>query len=147
MKRILFLTIILIWMFSSSAQALSWAYPFVVWERKVYEVKREEIIPDSRIGKIIGQVKTKPNDMTGDYYGDASNVYPKGTKYSQIKGESTSSAIAVQEEGRWVKAVYVHKAPFHIMNVISNFLILSAVIIVAVIMVGAVLRFKRFKKQ
>jgi hypothetical protein len=47
---------------SSSVQALSWAYPFVVWKGKVYEVKQEDIISDSEIGKKIGEVKTKPND-------------------------------------------------------------------------------------
>lgn len=81
MKRITLLCLLFIFMISSPFQALSWAYPFVVWEGKVYEVKQEEMITDRVIGKTIGEVETKPDDMTGDYYGDASNYYPKGTKY------------------------------------------------------------------
>lgn len=115
MKRISLLLLLFIFMISSSVQALSWAYPFVVWKGKVYEVKHEEFIEDSEITKVIGEVKTKPNDMTGKYYGDASNYYPKGTKYYAIKRTSTSIAIAVKENNRWVKAGFVHKAPFHIM--------------------------------
>lgn len=107
MKRITFLSIVLVCLISSSVKALSWAYPFVVWKGKVYEVKQEEILEDNEIAKIIGEVKTKPNDMTGDYYGDASNFYQKGTKYYEIKGVSTSTAIAIKEDNQWVKANYV----------------------------------------
>ena len=129
--------------FSISAQALSWAYPFVVWKGKVYEVKREEIIVNSKIGKRIGKVKTKPNDMTGDYYGDASNYYPKGTEYYEIKGTSTSAAIAVKDDNQWVKAVYVHKAPFHIMNIFSSTFFFALVGVISLIVVG--MRFRNKK--
>ncbi len=54
-------------MFTSSVQALSWAYPFVVWNGNVYEVKEEKVL-ESEIGKSIGEVKTRPNNMTGNYY-------------------------------------------------------------------------------
>jgi hypothetical protein len=101
---------------SFPVEALSWAYPFVVWNGNVYEVKDERVTP-SAIGKNIGEVETKPDEMTGEYYGNASNVYPEGTKYYEIKGVSTSEAIAVEiASKRWVRAVYVHDAPFHIMN-------------------------------
>lgn len=143
MKRITLLTPILILMFSSSAQALSWAYPFVVWKGKVYEVKQEELIEDHKIGEIIGEVKTKPNDITGKYYGDTSNYYPKGTKYYEIKGTATSTAIAIKEDNHWAKAVFIHKAPFHIMNVISN---IYFIVIVALIVIGVIFRSKKFKK-
>lgn len=147
MRRITVLSLLLIFMISSSVQALSWAYPFVVWKGKVYEVKQEETIVESEIGKIIGKVKTQPNDMTGSYYGNASNYYPKGTKYYEITGESTSTAIAVKDDNMWVKAVYVHKAPFHIMNVLSNFLFLSAIGIIALIIIGIILRKNTFKNH
>lgn len=147
MRRITVLSLLLIFMISSSVQALSWAYPFVVWKGKVYEVKQEETIEDSEIGKIIGKVKTQPNDMTGNYYGNASNFYSKGTKYYEIKGESTSTAIAVKEDNKWVKAVYVHKARFHVMNVLTNFLFLSAIAIIALIIVGVILRNNTTKIQ
>lgn len=93
------------------------------------DVKNEELIEDNKIGKILGEVKTKPNDMTGNYYGNASNYYPKGTHYYEIKEVSTSTAIAVKEDRHWVKAVFVHRAPFHIMNVISNIYFISIVIL------------------
>ncbi|MBU8878819.1 hypothetical protein BGM26_07425 [Bacillus sp. FJAT-29790] len=147
MKRITLLPLLLIFTISSTVQALSWAYPFVVWKGKLYEVKQEIIIKDSEIGKIVGEVKTKPNDMTGNYYGDASNYYPKGTKYYEIKGTSTSTSIAIKEDKQWVNADYVHKAPFHIMNVISNFYFISAVIIIALIIVGVLFRTNKTKNQ
>lgn len=147
MKRIPLLSLLFIFMISSSVQALSWAYPFVVWKGNVYEVKQEEFIEDSEIVNIIGEVKTKPNDMTGNYYGDASNYYPKGTKYYAINGISTSMAIAVKENNHWVKAVFVHKAPFHIMNVISNIYFISVVVIIALLVIGVILfRTKKSKK-
>ncbi|MFC9538794.1 hypothetical protein ACFTQ7_02800 [Lysinibacillus sp. NPDC056959] len=129
MKRITLLSFLLLLMISPSVQALSWAYPSVVWKGNVYEVKKEELIEDNKIGKIIGEVKTKPNNMTGNYCGNASNYYPKGAHYYEIKGTSTSIAIAVKEDRHWVKAVFVHKAPFHIMNGITNFYFILAVVL------------------
>lgn len=129
MKRITFLSLLFLLMIPVSAYALSWAYPFVVWEGKVYEVKQEDILTDHEIGKVIGEVKTRPNEMTGDYYKAASNAYPIGTKYYEIKGTSTSFEIAVEADNQWVKAVYVHNAPFHIMNLVSNGFYIVVVII------------------
>jgi hypothetical protein len=143
MRKITLLSLLFIFIISSSVHALSWAYPFVVWKGKVYEVKQEESISDSEIGKKIGEVKTKPNDMTGNYYGDASNYYTKGTKYYEIIGTSTSNAIAVKEDSQLVKAVYVHKAPFHIMNIFSNPIFLCSIGIIVVIIIGAIFRPKK----
>ena len=130
-KTVLFF-ILFIFSFTSSVQALSWAYSFAVWNGNVYEVTEENVL-ESEIGKVIGEVKTKPNEMTGNYYGNASNSYPKGTKYYEIKGTSTESAIAVEvEEKQWVKAVYVHEAPFHWMDLVTKvlpFLILIAIVV------------------
>jgi hypothetical protein len=136
MRKIALLSLLFILMFSISVHAIKWQYPFVVWKGKVYEVKQEEFISDSEIGKKIGEVKTKPNDI-GNYYGNASNFYPKGTKYYEIIGISTSKAIAVKEDSQMVKAVFVQKAPFHIMNIISNpiFLTLMGVFILIIIRV------------
>jgi hypothetical protein len=136
MRKIALLSLLFILMFSISVHAIKWQYPFVVWKGKVYEVKQEEFISDSEIGKKIGEVKTKPNDI-GNYYGNASNFYPKGTKYYEIIGISTSKAIAVKEDSQMVKAVFVQKAPFHIMNIIYNpiFLTLLGVFILIIIRV------------
>lgn len=119
----------------SSVQALSWAYPFVVWKGNVYEVKQTEIIEKSQIGPIIGEVKTKPDEMTGSYYGNASNYYPIGTGYYEIKGTPVSAAIAVKENDQWMRAIYVHDAPFHIMNVVASFYFILAAVILALIIV------------
>ncbi|WP_449539702.1 hypothetical protein [Ferdinandcohnia sp. Marseille-Q9671] len=130
MKRKLLFFIFVLFSFTSTVQALSWAYSFVVWNGNVYEVTDENMI-ETEIGKVIGEVKTKPNDMTGNFYGNASNSYPKGTKYYEISGTPTESAIAVEiEKKQWVKAVYVNEAPFHWMNVaiyILPFLIILAI--------------------
>lgn len=135
MIRTVLFFILFIFSFTTSIQALSWAYSFVVWNGNVYEVTDENLL-DSKIGKVIGQVKTKPNDMTGDYYGNASNSYPKGTKYFEIIGTSTESAIAVGvKEKQWVKAVYVHEAPFHWMDLVTKilpFLILIAIVLIII---------------
>lgn len=135
--------LLFIFIFSSSVQALSWAYIFVVWDGKVYEVKQDEIIEQKDIGKMIGEVKTVPNEVTGEYYGNASNYYPIGTKYYEIKGISTSSAIAVKETNQWVKAVYAHKAPFHIMNIITNpYIIMLSIATLIIIIVFVIKKVK-----
>ena len=136
MRRIVQVLLLLIITTHSSAQALSWAYLFVVWNGNVYEVTEEEVI-EVDIGKAIGEVKRKANDMTGSYYGDASNFYPTETKYYAINGESTESTIAVEvAENQWIKAIYVHKAPFHWMDLLTKYipsLILTIVVIIGVL--------------
>ena len=126
MKRIPFLTIILVFCISSSVQAFEWSYSFVVWDGKEYEVKEEEMINESEIGEKIGKVKTQPyyySDLSDamKYYGNASNIYPIGTEYFEIKGISPSTAIAVKVDNEWIKADYVRNAPYHIMNTLTNF--------------------------
>ncbi|MGP4107902.1 hypothetical protein [Virgibacillus sp. L01] len=141
MKRIVLFFILFIITLTSSVQALSWAYSFVVWNGNVYEVKEEKVLEDE-VGKIIGKVKTKPNDMTGNYYGNASNVYPKGTKYFEINSIPTETAIAVEvEENKWQKADYAREAPFHWMNLVTK--ILPFLIIIPIVIVILV----RFRKQ
>ncbi|WP_114571432.1 hypothetical protein [Exiguobacterium flavidum] len=117
LSRLVFLSLLL---FSTPAHALSWAYPFVVWDGKVYEVKQENVIPKEEVGKRIGEVKTIPNDMTGRYYGDASNMYPKGTAYHAIEGKNRDKTIAVKDDGRYVEAVYRYDSPFHVLDILTN---------------------------
>ena len=112
-------------MISSSAQAFEWAYHFVVWDGKEYEVKQEELIEESAIGKKIGKVKTEPyyySDRTDamTYSGDASNIYPIGTPYYEIKGVSTSSAIAVKVDNVWIRADYIRDAPQPMMDTVTE---------------------------
>ncbi|WP_404427478.1 hypothetical protein LG296_03500 [Ureibacillus chungkukjangi] len=146
MKKILLMVLVSFSITSTSVQALSWAYPFVVWKGDVYEVTEEEVL-EEKIGKKIGEVKRRPNEMTGSYFGDASNAYTEGTKYFEIKGITTKEAIAVEEEGnKWLKAVYAQKAPFHWMNLLADGLPF-AILIVLLIIAFWLLRKVRFQKN
>lgn len=132
MKKIL-IFFFLILLMTTSVHALSWAYPFVVWDGNVYEVSKEKVSEED-IGRNIGKVKTKPNDMTGGYYGDASNAYPIGTNYFEIKGKPTSIVIAVEVKNNgWVKANYIRQAPFHWMDIITK--MLPGLIILVIVLV------------
>ena len=153
MKRIAFLSVLFIFMILPSVQAFEWAYSFVVWDGKVYEVK-EELIKESEIGKRIGKVKTepyysgdmtRPNEMT--YYGNASNVYPIGTPYYEIKGTSTSTSIAVKVDNQWIKADYIQNAPYHVMNTITNPFVIATAVIIILIIFECFFRVKRVLRQ
>lgn len=137
MKKTGALTLVFLLLAMAPVQALSWAYEFVSWDGNVYEVLDEPIKEDS-IGKTIGEVKAEPDDMTGDFYGNASNAYPIGTKYFEIIGMSTDQEIAVEiETKQWVKASFVNKSPFNWMNFINYIpllLVLMAAVAVAISM-------------
>lgn len=144
MKKIILFFLLTIFITNSSVQALSWAYIFVVWDGKVYEVTDEQLAKNE-IGKNIGKVKRKADDMTGEYYGDASNYYPKGTKYYAVNDQSTSRVIAVEvEENKWVKAIYAHKAPLHWMDFFTK--ILPVLLLVAAV-VAIFLRRKKYNQN
>ncbi|MFT4416447.1 hypothetical protein ACLM5H_21525 [Fredinandcohnia humi] len=124
----------------SSAQALSWAYSFVVWKGNVYQVTDERVMD---VGKVIGEVKRGANDMTGKYFGDASNAYPKGTKYYEITGVPTKKAIAVEVEDKvWQKAIYQHEAPTHWLEYVLWVLLLFLILGITLF---AITRLKRGK--
>ncbi|WP_242698263.1 hypothetical protein [Bacillus sp. SD088] len=114
MKKLIVSFIFLVIAFPMVAMALSWTIIFVVWNGNVYEVT-EEAVAESQIRQVIGEVKTKENEYSGKFHGNASNYYPIGTKYYDIEGTPSSEEIAVEtEEGQWVKAIFAHKAPFHL---------------------------------
>ncbi|MFJ8236787.1 hypothetical protein ACIQ34_13850 [Ureibacillus sp. NPDC094379] len=105
------LTIGMVLLLTTTASALSWAYAFVVYNGNVYEVT-DEVVSESEVKQQIGEVNSKPDDQTGDYYGDASNFFEIGSKYYGIKGTSKKEAIAVEsKEGQFIKAEFRHKAP------------------------------------
>jgi len=149
MKRIPFLTIILVFCISSSVQAFEWSYSFVVWDGKQYEVKIEEMIEESKIGKKIGKVKTQPyyynRSDAMKYYGNASNIYPIGTEYFEIKGFSPSTAIAVKVDNQWIKADYVHNAPYHIMNTLTNLRYIVPAFIIILFIIFRVKKMRQMK--
>ena len=129
MKKILFFILFML-IFISSAQALSWAYSFVVWNGNVYEVTDVKVV-ENEIGEHIAEVKTTPNDMTGNYYGDASNVYPKGTKYYELNNVSSDIAIAVEiKENQYQKATFIREAPFHWMDLFPFLILIGMIIII-----------------
>lgn len=78
-----------------------WAYSFVVYDGYIYVISDEYV---AHIDKEIGQV-TKYSDKEGTYYGNFSNTYKKGTKYYSIKGVSTNLAIAIEDNGKYIKAI------------------------------------------
>lgn len=102
------------------AQALSWAYAFVTWDGKIYEVNEDQRLEASQIGEIIGEVEMVADDMTGEYYGDASNFYEAGTKYYEITGTPKDVAIAVQVGNNWVQAVYRGEQPISVKGVLTS---------------------------
>ena len=102
---------------NSNVNALEWAYWFVVYDGKVYEVREEESVSTNDVGEVIGKVKTQADSHTGDYYGDASNYYEIGTRYFEIKDVSVKEAIAVEKSpNEFVKALYTYDRP-NIFNV------------------------------
>ena len=78
-----------------------WAFEFVVWDGYIYPLS-DEYVDD--VDKEIGKV-TRYSDMEGTYSENFSNVYEKGTKYYAIQGISTEEAIAIEEEGKYRKAI------------------------------------------
>lgn len=85
----------------SDNSSADWTSSFIVWDDYIYQVSNEYV---SDVGKEIGEV-TKYSDMEGTYSGNFSNVYQKGTKYYSIKDVSTDEAIAIEDKGKYRKAI------------------------------------------
>ncbi|TCI22451.1 hypothetical protein [Exiguobacterium sp. SL-9] len=132
MRRVIGLVLLLLSV-SLSAQALSWAYAFVVLDGRVYEVMDVAVL-EADLGEVVGEVKTMADDMDGSYYGDASNMYPIGTTYREVNGEAIEDALAVEDESGWKRAEYRHDAPFsmrdHLDKVAYGFVGLGLVVFV-----------------
>lgn len=140
MKKTICLYLVLLFFAQTSVQALDWAYAFVVWKGNVYEVTDEKV-KETQIGKRIGEVKTKPNDMSGRYYGNASNSYPKGTPYHELKDVSTNEAIAVEVvENQWVKAIYRHEATNYWLGWVMK---VSPILFLATVLIAIIWRMRK----
>ncbi|QUE87372.1 hypothetical protein [Exiguobacterium alkaliphilum] len=118
MRRVTWLVVMLL-SITVSVHALSWAYAFVVLDGRVYEVMDVAVL-ESDLGDVVGEVKTMADDMDGSYYGDASNMYPLGTKYRAVDGESIEDVIAVEDESGWKRAEYRHDAPFSLRDYLDT---------------------------
>ena len=108
------------------------------------------MIEESEIGKKIGKVKTQPyyySDLSDamKYYGNASNIYPIGTVYFEIKGISPSTAIAIKVDNQWIKADYVRNAPYHIMNTLSNLRYIVPAFIIILFIIFRVKKMRQMK--
>lgn len=66
----------------------------------MYEISDEYVDSNEEIGKV-----TKYSDTVGTYFGNFSNKYKKGTKLYSIIGVHTDEAIAVEENGKFRKAI------------------------------------------
>ncbi len=82
-----------------------WNSSFIVWHGDMYEVNSEYI---QEVGDKLGQV-TVYSDREATYIGTFSNTYRKGTKFYAIPGESSDDMIAIEEEGKYRKAVNTGK--------------------------------------
>ncbi|MTD31858.1 hypothetical protein [Planomicrobium sp. YIM 101495] len=104
------ITLLVSMLFPLHAQATSWAYPFVVWDDALYVTTKETV---ENVGEKIGEV-TAYSDME-QLSGNFSNTYQEGTAYYKIDGVPTDEAIAVEDGGTFVKAVwesaYTYKQP------------------------------------
>ncbi|WP_456278926.1 hypothetical protein [Bacillus sp. AK128] len=100
LSSILLFTFLLPLLISNKSFA-EWANSFVVYDGYVYVVSDEYV---TEIEKEIGKV-TKHSGIEGTYYGDFSNTYKRGTKYYSIKNVSTEIAIAVDDNGAFIKAI------------------------------------------
>ncbi|QGH35655.1 hypothetical protein GI584_17065 [Gracilibacillus salitolerans] len=116
MKK-LWISILLLFLIPTTLHALSWAYTFVVLDGRVYEVTDEQINA-ALISKSVGEVTTQADDHTGKFYGNASNHFPIGTKYFKMEGTDINDAIAVEEQGTYLKAEFVERVPFHWRNIL-----------------------------
>ncbi|MGE7919083.1 hypothetical protein ACQKM9_09045 [Viridibacillus sp. NPDC093762] len=148
-NRCLMFTILLFFVLlsSSTVHAQILTYPFVVWDGKVYEVS-EVVLLDENIGNVIGEVNTKPNDSSGDYYGNASNTFEVGTKYYEISGVSMADAIAVEnEKGQFIQADYVQKATEQPMSMLQKGIVNASIIAILIIILGVRYGLKRTKTR
>ncbi|NLP51695.1 hypothetical protein [Bacillus sp. RO1] len=133
MKKIMILCLLITVLATNQVFALDWAYPFVVYKGGVYEVT-EERLTTGEIGDEIGEVKSRADEYSGKYYGDASNLFARGTKYYAIEGVGPDTSIAVEvRSGEWVKAVYLHEAPFHWRNLLPHILLGIAAFVLFII--------------
>ena len=81
------------------------------------------------------------------YSGDASNFYPIGTPYFEIKGVSTATAIAVKVDNVWLRADYVQDAPQHVMDPLTKILNIVPFVIIGIILTGFIYRVKKLRSQ
>ncbi|WKA56629.1 hypothetical protein [Planococcus shixiaomingii] len=98
--QVLFLILFAL-LLTGCSSSKSWVSDFVVWDGYYYDISDEYVVG---VGEEIGEV-TKYSDVEGTYSGNFSNHYKVGTKYFAISGIEPDEAIAIEEDGRYRKAV------------------------------------------
>lgn len=112
-----------------AAPVVSAAYEFVVHDGRVYEVKSSERIASDEIGVAIGEVTEETSEMTSG----ASNAFPVGTFFYEIRGVDRSEAIAVETSpGEYVQATYTESSE----NGLTIWTILLGIVGILVVVVG-----------
>ncbi|MFC4403220.1 hypothetical protein [Gracilibacillus xinjiangensis] len=134
MMREIIVIIILLFVHPLIIQGVEEVFPFVVLDGKVYRVLEEQV-EGNEIGREIGEVTTLP-DAGGQYYGNASNKYPVGTKYYQVKQTDIFDAISVFDGEQYLKAVFTKNVPFHWKNLFIHsipYLFLLSLVVIYVV--------------
>lgn len=104
MRRAVLASLLILLFGSEQSVFAEWAYRFVVYADKIYEVTEEQVLPQ-QIDKKVGEV-TRYSTKEGSYPGHFSNAFPQGTDYYSIRDTSITAAIAVQvSEGVYIKAI------------------------------------------
>ncbi|MCJ8013266.1 hypothetical protein MUG84_16160 [Paenibacillus sp. KQZ6P-2] len=143
MKKISILFFVFFMLVHAEVMA-SWAYPFVVYNKGIYEATLEQVSPDL-IGDSIGKV-TLSSDREGTYRGNFSNYHPKGTVYYAIIGTSPAQEIAVQaEDGLYIKAVF--KGPYTVAESANSSYIWICMVIAAVLVLVVFVIYHRLHRR
>ena len=87
---------------NDNTSSAGWAFSFVVWDDYIYQIDSEYV---QEVDEEIGEVTFFSDMEDSSYAGNFSNEYEKGTKYFSIPGISTEEAIAIEEDGKYRKAI------------------------------------------
>ena len=146
-KKIGSLSIIILLLLAPAAKALSWAYEFVIYDQKLYVVQVDSSMAETTIGDKIGEVQVEADEYTGDYYGDASNIYPKGTPYYEIKDTPISEAIAVKVGGSYKLATFETDVPLKVQDVLRSPWSWVGAVVIILLFISFIVRGIRLNEQ
>jgi bla regulator protein BlaR1 len=97
-----------------------WIYPYVIYNNCKYEVLVRDNIPESRVGRLLGSVKSYLDPVDRKYMNKAnipslihselySNYLRQGVKIYKLKWNSDSKIIVVDDNGIYKRAVIVNE--------------------------------------
>jgi len=91
---------------ASTSSTNSWAYEFIQWQDVTYRLTDEVV---ENIGEPIGSVESYSLDELASTDGVFSNAFAVGTPIYSIDQVSTEDAIAVEQDGKWVRLFNTEK--------------------------------------